>query len=753
MIKNLFYLCFLFLSIQLFSQNIDQIRSVVNFSSESELISYIEKTKSNGLSLIEVEQLALTQGAKQPEIQLLRKLWNSNNNQLSKNSDIKKNTINSSFGNEEKEEEEEEFKRFGSDFFNNKNISVAPKLFVATPRDYKLGPGDELTISLYGSSENSYSVQVSRNGSIKLDRAAPIYLSGLSINSAKKRLIKSLSKLYTGLLSSDELNKVELDLSLSKARSVVVNITGQVIAPGTYTISGFSSILNALYAAGGPNEVGSYRNIKLIRYGKVYKTIDLYDYFVGGVFPNLYLRDQDVILVDSYSSLINVEKGFKINSLFEIKEEEKLSDLIKFTGGFMSNSFKEKVFVNRINSYSRSTIEYAFKNYNKAQLVDGDLISAKTVTDFVENSVTINGAVYLPGLYDLLNAKTISQLIESSKGLTPDALSKAFLYRSNNGVEDEIVSLDLNNKEDLALLLMDQDRLVIISSNTIISKNEITVEGEVNDPKTYDYKEGMTARDAILMASGFNINANKSEVSIIRNVTTENKDILTETFQLSFDENYNSNNNLKLMSDDIVSVKKTPYLQSSKSFKVEGQVAVPGFYSVKSNKYSIQDAFKDHIVFLESSAFNGVYVLRDSIKIPINFSKSSSDKLIPDSNLILKSGDIINVPENDNTVTVNGAVQKESIIVYDKRKTFKQAISNSGGFLDNADPKRSYVVYQNGLIKQTRSFWFIKNHPRVLPGSQIVVPSKNITRKKTSVGEIVGYSTSLISILAIIKSF
>ena len=200
-------------------------------------------------------------------------------------------------------------------------------------------------INLYGASENTYSVQISRNGTLKIDRAAPIYLSGLSINSAKKRLIKSLSKLYTGLLSSDELNKVELDLSLSKARSVVVNITGQVTAPGTYTISCFSSVLNALYAAGGPNQVGYYRNIKLLRNGKVYKTIDLYDYFVGGVYPNLYLRDHDVILVESYSNLVNIDNGFKINGLFEIKEDEKLSDLIKFSGGFSSNSYKDKVFI------------------------------------------------------------------------------------------------------------------------------------------------------------------------------------------------------------------------------------------------------------------------------------------------------------------------------------------------------------------------------------------------------------------------
>ena len=207
------------------------------------------------------------------------------------------------------------------------------------------------------------------------------------------------------------------------------------------------------------------------------------------------------------------------------------------------------------------------------------------------------------------------------------------------------------------------------------------------------------------------------------------------------------------MPDDIVSIKRIPFLQNSKSFKVEGQVAVPGYYSVKSKNYSIVDAFNDHIELLKTSSINGIYVLRDSIKVPINFFKVSLNNSIPNSKLELKSGDIINVPEIDNTVTVTGAVQKESILVYDKRKTFKQAISNSGGFLDNADLKRSYVIYQNGLIKQTRSFWFIKNYPKVLPGSMLVVPLKSINRNKTSVAEIVGYTTSLVSILALIKVF
>ncbi|MDC0553811.1 SLBB domain-containing protein [Flavobacteriaceae bacterium] len=759
MIKKIFFIALFFISFNSFSQNIDQIRSVANFSSESELVSYVEKAKLKGLNLIQVEKLAVAQGAKPSEIQLLRKLWNSNNNESSIDSNLKETTIESSFGiveneneDEDEDEDEDEFKRFGSDFFNNKNISEAPQLFIATPSDYRLGPGDELMINLYGASENTYSVEISRNGTLKIDRAAPIYLSGLSINSAKKRLIKSLSKLYTGLLSSDELNKVELDLSLSKARSVVVNITGQVTAPGTYTISGFSSALNALYAAGGPNEVGSYRNIKLLRNGKVYKTIDLYDYFVGGVYPNLYLRDQDVILVESYSNLVNIDNGFKINGLFEIKEDEKLSDLIKFSGGFSSNSYKDKVFINRIDSYSRSIVEYSLENYDKANLKDGDLISAKTVVDFVENSVSVDGAVYLPGIFDISKAMSVKQLIESSKGLTPDALSKALLYRTNNGVQDEIVSLNLDNKSDLSIQLFENDALYIPSANDISLDQVIEIKGEVNNPKEVDFKDGLTISDLIIMSGGLTTYANPKDLRIFRNISTQGDKKITREINLELDDNLIPNKNILLLPDDIVTVNASPFRRNNQFYSIKGEVALPGLYSIKNQNYSVYDAINDNIQFLESATTDGISILRDSIQIPVYGQKLLSQGSSSKFNFELVSGDVINIPAKNKTALVSGAVQQDGIINIDRPISAKKVIDNVGGFTEKSLRKGVYVEYQNGLRKVTRNFLFFKFYPKVYPGSKVVVPEKDENTNKTSVGEIVGYTTSLVSIIALIKS-
>ena len=754
MIKNLFTFCFLFLSFQIFSQNIDQIRSVANFSSDAELSSYVEKAKLKGLSLAEVETLANAQGAKLSEIQLLRKLWNSKNDKLVDDINTTESAIKSSFGNTKfgEEEKEEEDLRFGSYFFNNKNISEVPELLIATPSNYRLGPGDELIINLYGASENSYSVQISRNGTVKFDRIAPVYLSGLSIVSAKNRLKNRLSKLYAGLVSNDKLSKVDIDVSLKRARSVVVNITGQVEAPGTYTISGFSSVLNALFAAGGPNEIGSFRNIKLLRNGKVNKKIDLYDYFVTGLYPNVYLRDQDVILVEAYSKQVDLSNGFKINGLFELKENEVINDVLKFSGGFSSDSYKEKIFINRIKSSSRSVVEFSKEKFLESELIDGDILTAKTVSAFIANSVSIEGAVYLPGVFDLSNTKNIKQLIASSQGLFPGALTKAILFRTNNGIENEIISVDLNNEKDLETFLIDQDRLLINSSTDLDFKRTIKVEGEVNSPKTFDYKKGMTVRDALILASGFNANANKSGIVLIRNISFENKTNIIKEFNINFDENLNSDNNMELLPDDILSIRKTPYLKNSKSFEVEGEIAVPGFYSIKTQNFTVYDAVIENIEFLKSSSIEGISILRDSIRIPVYGKKLISDGFKSKFNFELVSGDIINVPSKNKTASIFGEVQQEGILNIDRPISAKLAIDYVGGFTERSLKRGVYVEYQNGLRKVTRNFLFFKFYPRVFPGSKVVVPKKDENNNKTSVGEIVGYTTSLVSIIALINS-
>ena len=742
MIKNFFAVCFLSLSIQAFSQDVDTMKSVARFSSDAELTTYINKAKSNSLSLIDVEKLVSAQGASATELQKLRTLWNAGTVNSSSSVDILPDSPGSSLGSSGNTKiTPKASRRFGSNFFENKNISEVPQLFIATPSDYRLGPGDELIINLYGASENSYSVQISRNGTVKFDRIAPIYLSGLSIASAKTRLKNRLSKLYAGLVSSDELSKVDIDVSLQKARSVVINITGQVTAPGTYTISGFSSVLNALFAAGGPNGIGSFRNIKLIRNGKVNKTIDLYDYFVNGIYPSVYMRDQDVILVEAYNKQVNVISGFKTNGLFELKEDENLNDVLNFSGGLSSNSYKEKLFIKRINSYSRSIVEISKEKFSNSNLVDGDIINAKTISTLIENSISISGSVYLPGIFDLSAISTVNDLIEAANGLNPSAINKGFLYRSEKGIEDEIIDLNLLDRQDLNINLKDQDRIVVLSREDLIDLNSFKTAGYFNSPGTFTLKEGMTITNAIILSGGFKNIANRNLVILSRNQTSDNGTDLIENMEFSFDENYKTDNDILLEKNDIVTVRMIPYLRDSESFSISGEVNIPGEYPIYKQNFNLKDAF-ENIKFTNDANISQVFIRREGIKIPVSSNNS----------FLLKNGDNVVVPKYDNTISVSGAVPQNTILDFEFNNSFKKSIVNSGGFSENADKKRAYVIYPNGLKKQTRSFLFFKNYPKIIPGSSIIVPPKP-EKNRTNVAEIVGYSTSLVSIIALIKSF
>ena len=777
MIKKIIFIVVLFLGFNSFGQDIVELRKKANTTSDKELLVFVKKAKDQGLSLAEAEKQFSLLGAKPKEIKRLRDLWDEETPEdepnLFEDSD---NENQSKFGNtipfEEEENNEidseellnedeftiddevEELKRFGSDFFNNENIVETPQLFVSTPADYRLGPGDELIINLFGASENTYSVQISRNGNVKFDKLAPVFLSGLSVGSASRRLKSRLSKIYTGLNSENAVEKVDLELNLQKARSIVVNITGQVVAPGTYTISGFSSVLNALYAAGGPNDVGTYRDINIIRNGKVVYNVDLYDYFSNGIYPNIYLRDQDVILVKPYQIETEVVSGFKQLALFEFKEGEVISDLIKISGGAKSNTYKSKIFIERFDVFSKKIIEINEIDFKKTKLNDGDKISFKEINnENITGSVRIGGAVYLSGGFELKNNKTVNDLINSAKGLTNDLIgSNAILYRNSNGLDNESISINLKNNNELSTQLFENDSLYLPNSNDFLFDQVIEIKGEVNFPREIEFRFGYTIPDLIILSGGLTPYANKNDIRIFRNISIEGGENITEEIIIKLDENLNPNKKIVLKPDDIVTVNTYPYRKTNKFYTIEGELALPGLYSIKNQTYSVYDAIKDNVEFLKSSSIDGISIVRDSIRIPVNGTKLISQGSNSKFNFELVSGDKIIIPAINNTVLISGEVQQEGIINIDKPINAKAAIESVGGFTNKSVKKEVYVEYQNGLRKVTRNFFFLKFYPRVFPGSKVVVPEKDENRNKTSVGEIVGYTTSLVSIIALIKS-
>ena len=760
MIKKIFFIAFLFLSFNSFGQDIDELRKKASTSSDNELVVFIKKAKDQGLSLVDAEKQLILIGGKAKEIKKLRDLWNKKISEIEDSMDESDDKIQSKFGDTDNFEKDslevdvvEEKKRFGSDFFKNKNIVETPQLFVATPSDYRLGPGDELLINLYGASENSYPVQISRNGNVKLDRMDPIYLSGLSIKSASKRLKSRLSKIYTGLNSSDPIEKVDLELSLQKARSIVINITGQVEGPGTYTISGFSSVLNALYAAGGPNEIGTYRDIKILRNGKTVYSIDLYDYFANGKYPNVYLRDQDVILVKPYEAEIELLEGFKQLGLFEVKKNESVIDLLKLSGGVTSNAFKGKVFIERYDDFSKKMIEIEKEGFLNNSFLDGDVVFFKKINnDNISGLVKIGGAVNISGKFQLEKNNTVAELINSAKGFSFDKFgANGILFRNNKGLQNQSISIDLNS--DLSFKLINNDSLYIPSAKDILFDESIEIKGEVNFPKELDFKYGLTITDLIIMSGGLTPYANPKDIRIFRNISKLGGENVTKEIIVSIDENLIPNNKIILQPDDIVTVNTFSYRKENKFYSIKGEVALPGLYSIKNQNYSVYNALNDNVEFLNSSSVSGISILRDSIRIPVNGTKLISQGSNSKFNFELVSGDQIIVPAINNTVVISGEVQQEGIINIDRPISANTAIESVGGFTNKSVKKEVYVEYQNGLRKVTKTFLFFKFYPRVYPGSIVVVPEKSENEQKTSVGEIVGYTTSLVSIIALIKSF
>ena len=761
MIKKIIFVTFLFIGLSSFGQDINELRKKASSSSDSELVVFIQKAKDQGLSLMDAEKQLILIGGKADEIKKLRDLWNKKLPKKSETDLDDTNKIESQFGETEgfvkdspSQDVEDEVKRFGSDFFKNKNIVESPQLFVATPSDYRLGPGDDLIINLFGASEITYSVQISRNGNVKFDKLAPVYLSGLSIRSASKRLKERLSKIYTGLNSNNPIEKVDLELSLQKARSIVINITGQVEAPGTYTISGFSSVLNALYAAGGPNDVGTYRDINIIRNGRIVHNVDLYDYFSNGIFPNIYLRDQDVILVKPLKIETELVTGFKQLALFEMKKDEVVSDLINLSGGASSNTYKSKLFIERFDDFSQKIVEIDEINFKNAKLNDGDKISFKEINnENISGAVKIGGAVYLSGNFQLKNNKSVNDLINSAKGLSNDLLGdNAILYRSNKGLENRSISINLKDNNDLSIQLFENDSLYIPSSKDILFDQFIEIKGEVNFPKEIDFRFGYTITDLIILSGGLTPYANRKDIRIFRNISDEGNENITNEIIVELDENLIPNKKIILQPDDIVTVNTFPYRRDNKFYTIEGELALPGLYSIKNQNYSVYDAINDNVEFLKSSSVNGISIIRDSIRIPVNGAKLISQGSNSKFNFELVSGDKIIIPSIDNTVFVSGEVQQEGIININKPINAKVAIESVGGFTNKSVKKEVYVEYQNGLRKVTRNFLFLKFYPRVFPGSKIIVPEKDENKNKTSVGEIVGYTTSLVSIIALIKS-
>ena len=691
---------------------------------------------------------------------------------------------------------------FGHEIFSNKNLSFAPDLNIPTPKDYVLSAGDELLINVWGDSELNLKLKISPDGTILVPNLGPVSVSGLTIAGAETRLRQELSQIMSTLSGSGEGNTF-VSVSLSQIRSMKVNIVGEVVAPGTYTLPSFATLFNALYAAGGVNKIGSLRSIKVYRNSKEIANLDVYDYLLNGKYTtNVRLEENDMIMVGPYDQLAVVRGKVKRNRIFELRKGETLKQLLDMAGGFTGDAYTKDVQVKRKSDsrYQISTVsEDKFASF---VMQDGDSLLVDSVIPFYENRLIVTGAVWRPGEYELNGTvHTVKGLINQAAGLKGDEFTgRAQITRLNPDFTTTVIAVDIRgilNGTSPDIELKPEDILNIPSLFDLREPYTIKVSGAVNYVDTVlPYRNNLTVEDAIMMAGGLKESAATVNVEVARRIkdtkTYENSNRTAEVFNFELNDNLglisvdgkNSNSVFTLEPFDEVYVRFSPGYQEQQVVKVDGEITFSGDYVLaeKNSRLSniiakaggiTPDAYvkgaslkrqltEDEMRRLETLLqLSSNKQSRDSVALSLENIKNYSvgidlEKALanPGSahDVVLRDGDELYIPQLQSTVKINGAVTYPNSVTYTEGMSVGNCLSQAGGYNDIAR-KYPIVIYMNGKVATTKkSFIFFKRYPKVEPGCEIVVPTKTQRDRKTSLAEVLSIASSTTSMAAMVTS-
>lgn len=678
---------------------------------------------------------------------------------------------------------------FGREIFNNRLLTFEPNLNIATPDNYVLGPGDEVIIDIWGDSKQTLRQSIAPDGTIIDPQIGPITLNGLTIQEANSRLKNAYSRIYSTM--NGEEPTTFMKMSLGEIRSIRVNVMGEVVVPGTYTLPSLASLFHALYCAGGVNNIGSLRAVKVSRGGKPLAEVDIYDYLLKGKSGlDIRLEDGDVIIVPPYQNLVAVSGKVKRPLIYEMKEGEAMADLLDFAGGFTGDAYKEAVRVIRKSGREYQVFNVEKTGFAQFTLTDGDEIAVDSVLARFENRVEIRGAVYRAGMYALDGqVSTVRQLIEKAEGVRDDAfLNRAVLYRDMPNTMREAQSVDVkalleNRVEDI--VLRKNDVLYIPSIYDLSEEQTIAVRGAVGNPGTFNYVEGMTLEDVIVQAGGLRESASVVKIDVARRIKNPKSmdvtNVLAENFTLTLKDGLviDGNENFIIMPFDEIFVRNSPGYQVQQSVTVTGEVLFEGEYVLSEKGQRLSDLVKkagginpDAYVSgarlvrqmneferrrVESTLRFAQQGLRDSIDVSslnlgndyyvgIDLRKALKN---PGSeyDVVLRPGDRLIVPEYAGTVKISGGVMYPNVVVYEKGAGLKHYIAQGGGTLPRAKKNRAFIVYMNGTVAKSKAF--AKAKPA--PGCEIIVPVKP-ARRGTSLAEIMSLATSTTSIAALVTS-
>ena len=678
---------------------------------------------------------------------------------------------------------------FGREIFNNRLLTFEPNLNIATPDNYVLGPGDEVIIDIWGDSKQTLRQSIAPDGTIIDPQIGPITLNGLTIQEANSRLKNAYSRIYSTM--NGEEPTTFMKMSLGEIRSIRVNVMGEVVVPGTYTLPSLASLFHALYCAGGVNNIGSLRAVKVSRGGKPLAEVDIYDYLLKGKSGlDIRLEDGDVIIVPPYQNLVAVSGKVKRPLIYEMKEGEAMADLLDFAGGFTGDAYKEAVRVIRKSGREYQVFNVEKTGFAQFTLTDGDEIAVDSVLARFENRVEIRGAVYRAGMYALDGqVSTVRQLIEKAEGVRDDAfLNRAVLYRDMPNTMREAQSVDVkalleNRVEDI--VLRKNDVLYIPSIYDLSEEQTIAVRGAVGNPGTFNYVEGMTLEDVIVQAGGLRESASVVKIDVARRIKNPKSmdvtNVLAENFTLTLKDGLviDGNENFIIMPFDEIFVRNSPGYQVQQSVTVTGEVLFEGEYVLSEKGQRLSDLVKKAGGINPDAYVSGARLVRQmneferrrvestlrfaqqGIKdsIDVNSLDIGNDYYVgidlrkalknPGSeyDVVLRPGDRLIVPEYAGTVKISGGVMYPNVVVYEKGAGLKHYIAQGGGTLPRAKKNRAFIVYMNGTVAKSKAF--AKAKPA--PGCEIIVPVKP-ARRGTSLAEIMSLATSTTSIAALVTS-
>lgn len=677
---------------------------------------------------------------------------------------------------------------FGHNIFTNQNLTFEPNINIATPTNYRLGPGDEVIIDVWGASETTIRQTISPEGSIHVSSIGPVYLSGLTIKDATSYLQREFMKIYAGISGSTPSSQVKL--SLGQIRTIQVNIMGEVAVPGTYALSSFSSVFHALYRAGGVNKIGSLRTIKVVRSGKTIADLDVYDFIMKGkMTDDVRLQDGDVILVEPYDRLVKISGKVKRPMFYEMKKTESIATLLKYSGSFTGDAYKKAIRLIRKTGREHQVYNVDEMDYSVFRLEDGDELMVDAILDRFENRVEVRGAVYRPGMYQINgDVNTVKQLIKKAEGIRGDAfMNRVILDRENADLSHAIISVDLKgllNGTTADIPLQKNDILYIPSVLDLKEEASLTIHGEVARPGTYAYAENMTIEDLVIQAGGLLESASMIKVDVARRLKNPKDNSLSNTigenFSLELKDGFLVGDaKLRLEPFDEVYIRRSPAYHKQLNVQVSGEVLFGGSFALSKKNERLSDLIAKAGGVTPDAYIKGARLIRkmteeeyrrkqDALRLATKNAKDSIsvDKLdLADTysvgidlqkalnkpkssyDMVLREGDQLFVPEYISTVKINGAVMYPNTVLYKEGENMRYYINQAGGYEYRAKKSRAYVVYMNGTVSRLKT----RNSQMIEPGCEIIIPSKS-EKRKMSTGELIGIGTSTASLATMIAT-